>query len=234
MLHKAIEKHCRPRIGTSYGDSAAAFAKMAATAMITGSSMNPFELSFPHSYEIRECPELPGSGPFEEPVFYFPNLGSRPEHDGVWIEVCPSGGPPWLGVFAFGGLTTPGFSKVLSTPDPSRVCVISGGAGYLVNAGAPDEWTKIPVLPVTYACSVPEHGFLLLANFSNLAAWNATGEIWRTQFSFDGVRITKIGSEVIDGYGYDPACGADVPFAVNTRTGSHRSLAPTQDSSHSK
>jgi hypothetical protein len=187
-----------------------------------GSSAIAFELSFPHNYDIHECPELPGSGPFNAPVCYFPKLGSRPEHDGVWIEICPSGGSPWLGVFGFSGLMTPGFSKVLSTPDPSRVCVISGGGGYFVKADNPAEWSQIPWLPITEARAVPERSFLLLANLSNLAAWDARGEIWRTHFRFDGLRITKMGSEVIEGYGYDPAEAADVPFSVNMRTGSHR------------
>jgi hypothetical protein len=188
-----------------------------------GSSMIACELSFPHNYNVHECPELPGSGPFNVPLYYFPELGTRPEHDGVWIEVCPLGGSPWLGVFAFSGLMRlPGFSKVLSTPDPSRVCVISGGAGYVVKADDPVEWVRIPLLPITEARSVPEYGYLLVADFSNLAAWDLSGEKWRTQFHFDGLRITKMSSEVIEGYGYDPAEGADVPFSVNTRTGSHR------------
>ncbi|HUB19273.1 MAG TPA: hypothetical protein VL990_11610, partial [Acidobacteriaceae bacterium] len=122
----------------------------------------------------------------------------------------------------FSGLMNPGFSKILSTPDSDRVCVISGGGGYLVKADNPAEWAKIPLLPITDARSVPEHGFLLFTNFSNLAAWDTRGEIWRTQFRFDGLRITKMGSEVIEGYGYDPAEAGEVPFSVNMRTGSHR------------
>jgi hypothetical protein len=207
-------------------DDTAAFAKMAGRAtMEVGSSVIACELNFPHNYDIRGCPELPGSGQPDVPVHYFPSLSTRPEHDGVWVEVCPSGGSPWLGVFAFGfngDSTGPGITKVLSTPDPGRVCVISGGGAYLVKADNPVEWAKIPMLPITQARSVPEYGFLLLANFRNLAAWDSSGEVWRTEFHFDGLRITKMGSDVIEGYGYDPAFNADVPFSVNTRTGSHR------------
>jgi hypothetical protein len=133
------------------------------------------------------------------------------------------GSSPWLGVFAFGynDSTGPGITKVLSTPDPRRVCVISGGGAYVVKVDNPGEWTKIPILPVTYARALPEYGFLLLAGFSELAAWGASGTVWRTRFHFDGLRIMKIGSDAIEGYGYDPAFAADVPFSVNTRTGSH-------------
>jgi hypothetical protein len=181
------------------------------------------ELDFPHDYDIRECSEYPGTGPIKVPVHYFPTPSARPEHSGVWVEVHPLGCSPWLGVFAHGyshGSAGPGISKVLSTPDSERVCVISGGGAYIVRANNPADWSEIPILPITEARLVREYGFMLFADFSRLTAWGANGMVWQTQLAFDGLRITTMDRDLIKGYGYDPASATDAPFSVNTRTGS--------------
>jgi hypothetical protein len=181
------------------------------------------ELDFPHDYDIRECSELPGTGPIKVPVHYFPTPSARPEHDGVWVEVHPSGRSSWLGVFAYGyshSSTGPGISKFLSTPDSERVCVISGGGAHIVRANNPADWTQVPILPITEAYAVPEYGFMLFADFSRLTAWGTNGIVWQTQLPFDGLRITTIDRDLIRGYGYDPVSATDGPFSVITRTGS--------------
>lgn len=122
------------------------------THITAGKNMVAHELDFAHDYDIRECPEVPGTGPMKVPVYYFPTPSGRPEHDGLWVEVHPPGHSPWLGVFGYG---EPGISKVLSTPDSERVCVISGGRGYIVRAGNPADWANIPILPITDARPFP-------------------------------------------------------------------------------
>ncbi len=194
------------------------------THITAGKNMVAHELDFAHDYDIRECPEVPGTGPMKVPVYYFPTPSGRPEHDGLWVEVHPPGHSPWLGVFGYG---EPGISKVLSTPDSERVCVISGGRGYIVRAGNPADWANIPILPITDARPVPECGFILFADFGRLAAWGKSGIVWETQLGFDGLHITTVNCDVIKGYGYDPASAGDVPFSVNARTGGAKAGAIT-------
>jgi hypothetical protein len=94
--------------------------------------MLEIDLASSHSYEVEELPELPGSGGFDVPVFYFPQPKNRPEHNGLWLKVAPAIGKSWIGVFAFFFDPRHSFSRVVSTLDPDCVCVISGSAGYIV------------------------------------------------------------------------------------------------------
>lgn len=173
------------------------------------------ELLFPRAYELREPPEMPSSGAYDLPVHYFPIPQSRPEQDGLWVRVSPHAGKEWIGVFAEGG---PGATKILSTPDPKHLCVISGGRGYVVDALSPTEWESLPFLPITYACSIPELGFLLFGTFSNLVAWSDR-VLWKSQLAVDGLTVTRVSPNRIEGYGYDPALGANDPFLVDASTG---------------
>jgi len=87
------------------------------------------DLAFPHSYEVEEIPELPGTGKFDVPVLYFPRPKNRPEHDGLWLKIRTASGKSWVGVFAFGYQSPPAFSRVVSFPNQDRACIISRGAG---------------------------------------------------------------------------------------------------------
>ncbi len=175
------------------------------------------ELLFPRAYELSEPPELPGSGAHDLPVHYFPPPPFRSEQDGVWVKVSPHAGEEWIGVFAE-GYGNPGVSKVLSTPDPQRVCIISGGGAYVVNAFSPIGWESLPFLPITYARSIPELRFLLFATFNSLIAWN-DGVLWQSQLAVDGLTVTNVSPNRIEGYGYDPALGANDPFLLDSSTG---------------
>ena len=45
-----------------------------------------FDYTFPHSYEVQEVRELPGTGGLGTPLFYIPEPKSRTEHDGLWLQ----------------------------------------------------------------------------------------------------------------------------------------------------
>jgi hypothetical protein len=122
---------------------------------------------FPHSYKIEALPDLPGTGKFDVPVLYFPEPTNRPEHNGLWLWITPLVGQPWIGVFAFLFDSPHNFSRVLSTPDPDCVCVVSGSAGYIVRVDSPEIWEEI-VIPVLTVTSLPEHRFLLFGDFTSL------------------------------------------------------------------
>lgn len=100
-------------------------------------SMLQTDFVFPHSYEIEGVPGVPSTGQFDVPVHYIPRPSNRREHNGLWLKVVPDTGNFWIGVFAFLFDSPHNFSRVVSTPDPNRVCVISGSAGYLVSVEKP-------------------------------------------------------------------------------------------------
>jgi hypothetical protein len=183
------------------------------------------DFAFPHRYEIKEPPELPGAGQNSLPVYYFPRLGVRPERDGHWVQVVPASGLPWLGVFRGSRYT---FSRLLSTPKPDQFCVVAEGQGYLVHAASPDEWQEIDMAPITSARPVAESGLLILTTFHMLAALGVAGLAWKSpRVCWDDLCISRADSERIEGTGHDPTSeSAQMRFSVDTKTGDSLIAAP--------
>jgi hypothetical protein len=132
--------------------------------------MVEFDLTFPHSYEVRELGDFPGNGKFDVPLIFFPPPKGRAEYDGLWLKVKAQSGKAWIGVFAFWYTSHPSLSRVVSSPDPNRVCVISKGRAYVVSAEEPETCEEIPVIPVLEVRPLPEHKLLVFSDFIRLAA----------------------------------------------------------------
>lgn len=182
--------------------------------------MVDLDLSFAHSYSVEEIPELPGTGKPGSSPLYFPRPKARPEHDGIWLTLHPAIGTPWTGVFALGYAPPPAISRVLSTPDPGRICVISSGAAYVVKADEPEVWETLDLMPVLEARPIPEHSLLVLSDFTRLIALGRNQVVWRSpRVCWDDLRILNVSNEVIEGVGWDPVNSCDSPFAVDIRTG---------------
>jgi hypothetical protein len=187
------------------------------------------DLVFPHSYEVQGLPELPGSGKFDVPVLYFPPPKNRPDHNGLWLKMVPATGKSWIGVFKFLFDSPSSFSRVVSTPDPNRVCIVSGSAGYLVKVENPESWEEV-VIPVLSVLSLPEHDLLVLTDFTGLAAYGRNGLLWRSpRLCWDELKIVKVTHNTIEGTGYDPtnSISNESRFAVEIRTGRSLLTCPT-------
>ena len=87
----------------------------------------------------------------------------------MWLKIRSESGKFWVGVFAFGYVDPPAISRVVGTPDPTRVCVVSRGAAYIANTEDPDVWEQIPITPVLDVRSIPERQLLLFADFRCLS-----------------------------------------------------------------
>ena len=184
------------------------------------------DLVFPHSYEVEGLPELPGSGKFDVPVLYFPPPKNRPDHNGLWLKMVPATGKSWIGVFKFLFDSPRSFSRIVSTPDPNRVCIISGSAGYLVKVENPEIWEEV-VIPVLSVLPLPAHDLIIFSDFTGLAAYGRNGLSWRSpRLCWDELRIVKVTGNTIEGTGYDPtnSVSNESRFAVEIGTG--RSLLP--------
>jgi hypothetical protein len=186
------------------------------------------DMTFPHSYSVESISNLPGNGRLEIPLEDIPRPKSRAEHDGLWVLIRPASGKSWVGIFAFGYEEPPATSRIV-TPDPDRVCIISPGAAYIVQADDPSTYQQIPVLPVLDVRSIPEHRLLVLADFTRMAAFGRNGILWTSpQVRWDELKILNVTAERIEGVGYDPTNlggSAQSHFAVETKTG--RSLFPS-------
>jgi hypothetical protein len=191
--------------------------------------MLEIDLSFPYSYEIQEIGEFPGTGKFRDPVIYFsPPAESR--EGGLWLKVKPESGKSWIGVFRFGYSSPPAFSRVVSSPDPDRLCVLANGAAYVVKSNDPERWEQIPIIPVLDVRQLPEAGLLVFSDFTHLAAYRNNKLAWQSaRVCWDELKIVKITSEVIEGVGYDPTNSIthERPFSVDLRTGRSLFLQPS-------
>ena len=188
--------------------------------------MLEIDLSTPHSYEVEELPELPGSGGFNVPLVYIPQPKNRPEHNGLWLKLTPPTGKSWIGVFAFLFESPRSFSRVISTFDADRVCVISRCAGFIVKVNEPGIWERVAV-PVLDVRLLPEHQLLVLSGYTELVAYGKNGLAWCSpQLCWDELKIVNVTRDTIEGTGYDPtnSITRESRFAVDIGTG--RSLLP--------
>lgn len=191
------------------------------------------DLAFPHSYAVEEVPKFPGTGRLDGPVFYIPQPNTRPEHDGLWLRIRAGSGKTWIGVFGFGYDSPPAFSRVVSSADPHRACVISRGAAYMVKAEEPEAWEQVPIVPVLDLRLVPQYQLLILADFTTLVAYGTNGFAWRSpRVCWDELTILNVTRDTVEGVGYDPTNLGESRFAVDIRTG--RSLFPSPVSANGK
>jgi hypothetical protein len=189
--------------------------------------MLEIDLAATRSYEVEELGELPGTGKFAAPLVFFPPPKNRQEHDGLWLKVKAASGRAWIGVFAFGMRSSSTFSRVVSSPDPNRVCVIAKGSAYIVKADQPEIWEQIPLIPVTDVRLIFDVSLLVFSDFTSLAAYGSSGLVWQSpRVCWDGLKIVKVTRETIEGTGYDPTNSIthESRFVVDAKTG--RSLLP--------
>jgi hypothetical protein len=89
----------------------------------------------------------------------------------------------------------------------------------MVNSRDPQEWSIVPVAPVTDARSLPQHQILLFASFTSVTAWGRDGKVWQAKFPVDGLTLTDVTPDLIEGFGYNPAEGGNTSFVIDTITG---------------
>lgn len=180
----------------------------------------PTDFSFPRQYECEIVEELPG-GDTPSHHYFQPSSHSGGK-DGVLLRLDPEDSLSWLGTFAFGAYGRSGVSRVLSMPDPTKVCVVAKGEGYIVLASDPRRWQPVCVSPVVDIRSIPEAGLVIFADFTALAAYGGEGLRWRTKrLTWSNMKLIEVTKKKIVGE-YDDL-GSDQPktFEVDVATGTH-------------
>ncbi|NBD12867.1 hypothetical protein [Corallococcus silvisoli] len=157
------------------------------------------------------------------PRYFFPG-NTAAGQDGILVRVTPEGGgAPWLGVFAFGRFGQGEFSRVLSLPDPKKLCVVSRGAGYIVASQDPQNWEAIKSVPITDVRAVLSAGVVVFANLTEMVAYGAEGMRWRTKrLAWDGLKILEVTEHSIRGEYWDLREEATQPFEVDLATGAQK------------
>ena len=126
------------------------------------------------------------------------------------LRMEPAKGSAWLGTFAFGSFGKQGVTRVMSMPDPGRICVVSKGQGYIVPVSDPQRWEPVWVEPVIDIRSIPAAGLAVFADYTHLVAYGAEGLRWKTKrLTWSNMKLTAVTDEKIVGE-YDDL-GADRP-----------------------
>ncbi len=129
---------------------------------------------------------------------------------------------PVLATFALGfaDLSLP--HGIWSCPNPEQICAVAGGYAYIIQADQPDQWMQIPYRPVTAIYPAAEQNLLIFAGFHKLWALGAEGQAWETErLSWEGLRVTGVTAEKLDGYGWDFKTDGEIAFTVDLATGHH-------------
>ncbi len=178
--------------------------------------INPeISLEFRRMFEVKVLSEVPGQG---AELHYFPPARYH-GCDGLLLHVTPVSAASWSGLFA----AQPSGrykSGVYSCPDPNVVCVVSNGAGYVLDVRNPDGYHEVPISPVLEVVSAVDAGVLVIANYTDVLAWNRSGKRWLAErVSFDGIRNLQVQGGAVRGMAWSPVDG-DHAFTLDLATGS--------------
>jgi hypothetical protein len=175
------------------------------------------DLSFPHRFACEVLHDLP-----EGPRHFFPGSQAAGQ-DGVVVRVVPETADAWVGMFAFGKLGKDGISRVLTMPDPEKLCVVARGAGYVVSASKPETWEAVRAIPIVDVRAVPSAGVVVFANYTEMLAYGEGGVKWRTKrLAWDGLKIVSVGDRILVGEYLDIRDDELRRFEVDLVTGEAR------------
>lgn len=172
------------------------------------------QTTFPANYVVDEQAELPGSG--SPNVHYFPNARPRGVF-GMLIRVRPADDQPWIGCFASGGSASAA-TEVMTCPNSGELCVVSGGAGYLVAANNPQQWTPLPCHPVRQIMGCRAYNLILFADYTEVLALGPRGVLWKSgRLVTDEMKLERVEGRIIHARGWEP--GGDVELQIDVETG---------------
>jgi hypothetical protein len=102
----------------------------------------------------------------------------------------------------------------------SKLCVVAGGQGYIVNVQAPSEYEIVRPNPIMQVLPIVERRMLVFVGYTDLRAYAPLGLVWQTgRISWDGITVAAVTQEHIMGTVWDPPTGRDIDFMVDLDTG---------------
>ncbi|MBB6145804.1 hypothetical protein HNQ77_003765 [Silvibacterium bohemicum] len=190
--------------------------------MMASSFIHP---DFPHHWTAEILPQRPLILPKRQ--FVYPRQAEEVERGALEVLVRPAEGEPFLATCALGFADPAAPSGIWSCPNPEWVCAVSGGYAYLIDTTLPEHFAQIEYRPVLEVRGLPEQRLLLFVGHHSLLAWGEHGKAWQTtRLSSEGVTVTDIEGDVLRGMGWDLMSDADVPFAIDLRTGERVDPSP--------
>ncbi len=111
---------------------------------------------------------------------------------------------------------------IWSCPNPKQLCGVAGGYAYIVQADEPAQWVQVPYRPVVSIHPAAEQDLLIFTSFHQLWALGPEGPAWETaRLSWEGLRVTEISGQRLQGFGWDLQTDTEAAFTVDLATGTH-------------
>lgn len=139
------------------------------------------------------------------------------------LIVKPATGVPFLATCAL-GFTDPTMpTGVFACPNPQEICAAAGGYAYVIDTARPKLCTHLSLKPVVEIRASVEHALLLFVGFHSIVAWGQNGIVWESaRLSWEGIRITDIKVDSLNGFGWNLLTDKEENFSLNLTTGQHQ------------
>lgn len=125
-------------------------------------------------------------------------------------------GKDWVGNFH--GIDKQYFTGVVLWPKVDHLCIVSGGAAYVVKMNDPDTFEELSIGPITDALYDLNTNIVVFASFTNIYGFGERGFLWKTpRMAIDGIKIKEISNGIILGISNNIDEG--VPFSLDVKTG---------------
>jgi len=179
------------------------------------------DLSFPPAWRV----EILAARPLILPPrhYVYPQEVEEIERGALEVLVYPQGAEaqPFLATCALGFRDPAAPTGVWSTPRTEEICAVCGGYAYVINTTAPERFTFVSYRPVLQVLPAQEAELLLFVGHRGILAWGREGRAWESdKLSDEGVTITGIRGERLEGTGWKMLTDQETPFALDLRTGS--------------
>jgi hypothetical protein len=138
------------------------------------------------------------------------------------LMVKPATGGTFLATCAL-GFTDPTMpSGVFACPSAREMCAVAGGYAYVIDTERPERCTHITLKPVVEVRELLPQDLLLFIGFHSMMAWGRNGLAWQSaRLSWEGVRITGIDGNILQGVGWNLMTDREVAFSLDLLTGHH-------------
>ncbi len=175
---------------------------------------------FAHTWQAEVLAARPAILPARH--FVYPREAEEVERGALEVMVRPGGEgvQPFLATCALGFRDPAAPTGLWSTPDPEKLCALSGGYAYIINTTAPERFTMLPYRPVLQVLSAVAQGLMLFVGHYSILAWGAQGQLWESEkLSDEGVTVSGFANGVLRGSGWELISDRELPFALDLRTG---------------
>ncbi len=174
---------------------------------------------FAHSWQASILAQRPLILPGRS--FIYPHYAEEAERGALEVMIFPQGDAAFLATCVLGFADPLAPTGLWSHPNPDVLCAAAGGYVYLVPTRNPERCEQVPLRPVLAVEAVAEPvPLLLFVGNRSILAYGAEGKAWESGLlSDEGVTITGISGERLEGLGWEMATDREVAFVLDLRDG---------------